>query len=69
MTETKQAMTPVCPHCGRKEKDVWEIDFGPSLEGDALISCSSCGKDYFCSRHVTVRYSSKLVGERNKEKG
>jgi hypothetical protein len=53
---------PVCPYCKREESDAWEIDFG-GCEGDAEISCSSCGKDYLCIKSITIYYeSSKIKG-------
>jgi len=50
---------PVCPYCGHVERDAWEIDFGPGLDGDAETSCNSCGADYFCSRNVSVTYTTR----------
>lgn len=50
---------PVCPHCGHVERDAWEIDFGPGLDGDTVHTCGSCGEEYEVSREVTVYYSTR----------
>jgi hypothetical protein len=50
---------PVCPYCGKKEEDAWEIHFGDGMEGSTEITCSNCEKDYFATRHVDVKYSTK----------
>ena len=52
---------PVCPYCGHVERDAWEIDFGPGLDGDAETFCGMCGKDYFVSRNTFVSYSTKKI--------
>ena len=59
MSDTTHTEFPVCPHCGHVERDAWEIEFGPGLDGDAVTSCGSCGKYYFVTRDCTVRYSTK----------
>ena len=58
---------PVCPHCGYNEPDAWEIDFGPGLEGDTEVTCSDCGTGYFCSRNVSVSYSTKPLATPSEE--
>jgi hypothetical protein len=50
---------PICPHCGHREKDAWEINFGPGLDGDAEVTCNSCGEEYHCSRCVSVSYTTR----------
>jgi len=57
--DTEYTFEPVCPHCGKTERDSWEIDFGDGADGDATITCSSCEKDYSCTRNVNVSYSTK----------
>jgi len=52
---------PVCPHCGHVEHDAWEMNFGDGLDGDGTFSCASCGDDFFCSREVTVYYTTAKV--------
>lgn len=48
---------PVCPYCGNRERDAWEIDFG-GMEGDTETDCGSCGRAYRVSRHVTIYYTT-----------
>ena len=52
---------PVCPHCGHVERDAWEFDFGGGLEGDGEVTCGECEREYFCSRHVSVSYSTEPI--------
>ena len=59
----ERAGTPRCPYCGHVERDAWEIDFGPGLDGDKLHTCNACDRNYFLSRHVTVSYSSRPLIE------
>jgi transposase-like protein len=58
-------LKPTCPYCGHVERDAWEIDFGPGLDGDTEHTCHSCGKDYFLSREVTVRYASHKLDRKH----
>lgn len=58
------ASKPICPHCGHEETDAWEINFGAGLDGDAEVSCNSCGEDYFCKRIVHVDYKSSKLKEK-----
>lgn len=60
-TEHKHTNNPVCPHCGHVERDAWEIDFGAGIDGDATVTCGSCGEDYFCQREVEVSYSTSTI--------
>lgn len=41
MVESKDY--PVCPYCGDKYEDVYEL-----LEGKNVIKCDGCGKNYVC---------------------
>lgn len=52
--------SPTCPYCGYKEKDAWEIDFGPGGEGEAEIECGKCDKRYLSSCLVYVHYTSYI---------
>ena len=62
-TFTALADLPTCPYCGHKERDAWEIDFD-GIDGDTEVTCSSCGKDYHCSRHVSMSYSSSVLEQK-----
>ena len=53
---------PQCPHCDYVMRDAWEVDFGLGIEGDAVVSCGSCGEDYEVYRHATIYYDSHKVG-------
>lgn len=59
LPETQYTDNLVCPYCGHEEKDSWEIDFGPGLDGDSEPTCGSCGEEYVAQRHVSVSYSTK----------
>lgn len=52
---------PVCPHCGHVERDAWEWNFGPGMEGEADVDCASCGEPFVCEREVTIYYSTKAA--------
>lgn len=62
--DTTLTTDPVCPLCGHAETDAWELDFGPGLDGDATLSCDSCGGDYFAERITHVYYTTKPKWDR-----
>lgn len=64
MADHSHTEAPVCPHCGAVERDAWEIDFGPGLDGDTVTNCGACGEDYFITRHTIVSYSTALIREK-----
>ena len=51
----------VCPHCGYKDRDSWEI--GGGEEGGFDHECASCGELMRVERHVSVTYSTRKPGE------
>ena len=53
---------PVCPHCGYRRRDAWEINFGPCLEGDTEIQCGNedCERIYQVSRNCSITYSTSV---------
>lgn len=55
---------PVCPHCGRDDHDEWEWDFGPSLEGERIGQCGSCGEEFVTERFVSVYYTTSKGPQR-----
>ena len=57
MKDTEYTIYAICPHCGFEDRDSWEI--GDGEEGDFDVDCSSCDKPFRCSRHITVRYTTK----------
>lgn len=48
----------VCPHCGYEERDSWEVDFGPGLEGETEHQCARCCEAMKAERHCTVTYTT-----------
>lgn len=67
--ETERTDDPICPHCGHRERDAWEINFGPGIEGDAVVTCGSCGEEYNCLRDAIVTYSTYKLADQNKGSG
>jgi hypothetical protein len=57
--ETWHKDDPVCPYCGYKMQDAWELDLGPGIEGDGETDCGECEKTFFVSRHCSVTYTTK----------
>jgi len=48
----------ICPHCGYEDKDSWEVDFGPGLDGDTTVYCGRCEEEFNVSRNIEVSYTS-----------
>jgi ribosomal protein L37E len=59
--ETELTDLIVCPHCGYQDKDSWEVDFGPGLDGDTHVVCDRCEEVFFVSRIVDVKYTSQKI--------
>ena len=55
---------PLCPYCGHKERDAWEINFGAGMEGETEITCGKCDEEYLVSRHVSVSYSTCKIKDK-----
>lgn len=51
----------VCPYCGEKESDSWEVSMHMSDGEEAETSCGSCGKDFIVTVYITTRYSTKVM--------
>lgn len=49
----------VCPKCEYEDKDSWEIDFGPGLEGEITMDCGRCGIEFVATRQCEVTYSTR----------
>ena len=47
---------PICPHCGQKESDAWELHLG---DGDQVEQECDCGKSYIITCNVSVSYSTE----------
>lgn len=52
---------PVCPHCGKKYSDAWEINFGNDMEGSTTITCGHCEEDFFVQRNVEVTFTTAKI--------
>ncbi len=50
----------VCPYCGYRERDSWEVDFGSNEMTE--VSCGECGRDFPVMRLVDVSYRSWPAG-------
>jgi hypothetical protein len=50
---------PVCPHCGHKVRDAWELGFGGSAEGtEEDFECGNCEGIFDIERTITVSYTT-----------
>jgi|LGVF01.2.fsa_nt_gb uncharacterized Zn-finger protein len=49
----------VCPYCGVKERDSWEVS--PGEEDIGEIDCGSCNKTFIAERIITIKYSTHKV--------
>jgi hypothetical protein len=58
--DTEHRDKPICPHCGYEETDAWEMDFG-GLEGCEEFECGMCSEPFFCTKSVTISYSTKPI--------
>lgn len=58
MTDHAHTDCITCPFCGHEARDSWE--WSPS-EGDGEADCGSCGRDFYCSRHVSISYSTTAI--------
>ena len=47
----------VCPHCGDKWSDSWEVS--PRDEEIGLQECENCEKSFYAHRHIEVTYSTQ----------
>ena len=59
--ETQGTTNAVCPHCGYEDRDSWEINFGPGLEGETTEECGNCCESFIVCREVSVTYSTRKV--------
>ena len=47
---------PVCPHCGKRMRDAWELDLD---DGDTQpTECGECEKPFTLVKHISVHYST-----------
>jgi uncharacterized Zn-finger protein len=57
--DTSYTDDPICPYCGKAQRDAWEIDLGPGYEGDGEMACGWCEREFYISRHVAISYTTK----------
>ena len=59
--DTNDTEFAVCPYCGQKEWDSWEIgDDNGSLVRDVMEhTCGVCDKIYEVSRHIEITYTTR----------
>jgi len=67
MLETCRTSYAICPYCGHRDLDSWEIEMpgDPGGEGTTEVSCGACGKEYIVERLIDVRYTTRRIGEAN----
>lgn len=51
----------VCPHCGYRDDDSWEIGHSVSAGDTDKTQCGQCGKPFNVEYHVTVTYSTRKL--------
>ncbi len=58
--DTRHTNDPICPHCGYRVRDAWEINFGPACEGDTEIQCGNeeCERIFDVQRHCSVTFTT-----------
>ena len=59
--ETRCTDAPVCPHCGAKQTDAWEMNFGEGIEGEGTFDCDECSEDYHAERVVAISYNTEKI--------
>lgn len=63
MSDTSHTNDPICPYCGDVKRNAWELNFGPGIEGDIVVTCGSCGEEYHCERNAIIYYTSTKCEE------
>lgn len=54
--EMKRSEHPICPHCGKEDRDWYEL-IGLKHDGDiAEIECCSCDKLYWVALQVSYSF-------------
>lgn len=52
---TDQTTQPVCPHCGHKMRDAWELEWDNEC---ISVDCGDCGREYIVCIQTTITYST-----------
>ena len=58
LIDCKYTSEIVCPYCGDRWSDSWDVDFGIGVEGDAELYCDECEKYFFAERYCKITYST-----------
>jgi hypothetical protein len=56
MSELDYNREPICPFCGHKESDAWELNM---YDGDETEIDCDCGETYIVECSVSVTYSTR----------
>ena len=51
----------VCPYCGYKEGDSWELGSTGGGEEDGETECGNCEETYRWSRVISVTYNTRKM--------
>lgn len=57
--DTEYQHDALCPYCGRKARDAWEMD-------DGTYDCD-CGNEYELIRNIEISYSTFKIKEKENE--
>lgn len=49
---TQYTTEPICPHCGHRVRDSWELD------EDGTYDCGECGEEFNYTKNITITYST-----------
>lgn len=49
----------VCPYCGAKELDSWEVESGEEDLG--RIDCGRCERTFTATRNISITYSTEKI--------
>jgi len=63
--ETRCTDAPVCPYCGYKEANPWEIEFGEGIEGEITFPCGECGVEYHVERMALITYNTEKLDNKS----
>lgn len=56
--ETCDGYWMICPHCGHRHRDAWEMVGGDEEEREH--DCDECGKAFICWGQFTTTYHAKV---------
>ncbi len=62
--DTEYTPDPICPHCGAKQRDAWEMF--DEWDDHVEVDCWNCEKSIYIERQVSVEYSTYPVKKKKK---